>query len=72
MDNIIIPVSKLIQLANELTEDQMDFVQLSILESDEIDGEYIPPCLSAVGFEKSDPDFGTDYDTIDAVEDFIK
>lgn len=70
MKNIVIPVSALLKLANELESDGMEYVQLSVLDSDDDDGEIIPACLWASGFKSSAPDFHTDYEEIEHISDF--
>ena len=70
MDRIIVPVSELLSLAQELDADKMDYVELSIMEPLEEDGDIIPANLWASGFKSSMPDFRTDYDVIEHVSDF--
>ena len=70
-DTITIPVSALINLANELKADNMDYVDLYIMDVDELDdGDIIPITLSSSGFKSSTPDFKTDYDYIEHVDVF--
>lgn len=70
MDRIIVPVSELLSLAQELNADKMDYVELFIMEPLEEDGDIIPANLSASGFKSSMPNFRTDYDEIEHVSDF--
>jgi len=39
MENIVVPVSALLKLAKELEADGMEYVQLSILDPDDDEGE---------------------------------
>lgn len=68
MCRIVVPVSSLHKLIKELRADKMDYVELSILEPDEEEGD--PACLFPSGFNSSDLDMQVDYDTIDHVPDF--
>ena len=70
MENIVVPVSALLKLAKELEADGMEYVQLSILDPDDDEGEIIPAALSASGFKSSTPDFRTDYEEIEHISDF--
>ena len=68
MDSITISVSDLEDLVSDLKNDGMKYVTLSILEEDELEGERIPPSLSATGYDSSDMSIGTDYDDLEAIE----
>lgn len=68
MDHIVIPVSSLCNLAKELKEDHMDYVELTILDPDEEDDA--PACLSPSAFKSSDSDMQIEYDSIDHVTDY--
>lgn len=70
MEDIVIPVSALLNLAKELEAGGMEYVQLSVLDSDEDEGEVIPAALTAYGFKSSMSDFRTDYGIIEHVPDF--
>lgn len=70
MENIVVPVSALLKLAKELEADGMEYVQLSILDPDDDEGEIIPTALLASGFKSSTPDFRTDYEEIEHISDF--
>lgn len=70
MENIVVPVSALLKLAKDLESDGMEYVQFSVLDPDEDDGEVIPASLSASGFKASMPDFRTDYEEIEHIPDF--
>ena len=70
-DTITIPVSSLITLANELKKDEMDYVELTILDSEEDDdGDIIPVTLLPSGIQLSMPEAGFDYDFIEHVDIF--
>lgn len=70
MENIVVSVSDLLKLAKDLESDGMEYVQLSVLDPDEDDGEVIPASLLASGFKASMPDFRTDYEEIEHISDF--
>lgn len=70
MDRIVVSVSELLALAKELDADGMDYVELTILEPQEDDGDVIPASLWASAFKASSPDITTDYDDIEHVPDF--
>lgn len=70
MDNIVVSVSELLNLAEELKADGMEFVELSIHEPLDDDGDVIPACLWASGFKSSTPSVRTDYEELEHVEDF--
>lgn len=70
MENIVVPVSALLKLAKELEADGMEYVQLSILDPDDDEGEIIPAALLASGFKSSTPDFRTDHEEIEHISDF--
>ena len=70
MDNIVVPVAALLNLAKELEADGMEYVQLSMLDPDEDDGEIIPASLLASGFKSSMPDLRENYEEIEHISDF--
>ncbi len=70
MENIVIPVSALLNLAKKLEADGMEYVQLSVLDPGEDDGEIIPAALLASGFKASMPDIRTNYEEIEHISDF--
>lgn len=70
MDNIIISVADLLKLSKELKADGMDYVELSTLEPQEVDGDIIPACLWASGFKSSNLNMRTNYEEVEAVSDF--
>lgn len=70
MDRIVIPVSELLSLAKELETDGMDYVELSILEPQDDEGEVIPASLWVSAFKSSMPEMRVDYDDIEHISDF--
>lgn len=70
-DTITIPVSSLITLANELKADNMDYVDLYIMDVDELDdGDVIPVTLSTSAFKSATPNVKIGYDFIEHVDKF--
>jgi len=69
MDSIVVKVSDLYERVKQLKVDNMQYVSLSILDSDELDGDYIPPALKFDAIENKNDLAATDYEEINAVED---
>lgn len=67
-DSIILKVSELRSLIQELRRDGIEYVELSILDSEEDNGEFIPASLEFSGCKFNEPDFWLDYDSLYAVE----
>lgn len=67
MDSITIRVSSLVHAAAMLNNDRCTHVTLTLLESEEDDGELVPACLH---FDAYDPNLGTfvSYDDLDIEE----
>lgn len=63
---ITVKVSDLLKMANELKEDNIDFVEISILEEDEIKGEVIPATLHFSAYDGHGG--GVDYEGIEEVK----
>ncbi len=67
-DSIIVNVSELHSLLDELHKDGMEYVCLSISEEDEDEGEIIPASLEVSGYKPNvTPDAWVDYDDLEAV-----
>lgn len=64
MNSITIKVKELYDRVKDLRDDQMDFVEISIVESDDSE----PNFISFEAWTNKDPQCGVDYETIDAVE----
>lgn len=63
---INVKVEDLVKMVNELVADQVDYVEVSILESDEMDGEVIPATLHFCSFDGEGG--GNEYEEIEEVE----
>lgn len=67
-ESIIVNVSELRSLLQDIRRDGMEYVRLSISEEDEDDGEIIPASLDVSAYRKnSTPDSWVDYDGPEAV-----
>lgn len=62
MDSIVVKVSDLYQMAKELSEKKMDYVQLSLLEAD----NELPACASFNAISGSENEI-VDFEEIEAV-----
>lgn len=67
-DSIFLKVSDLRTRIQELRRDGIEYVELSILDSDEDDGEIIPASLGISGCKFNEPDFWFDYEELETVE----
>lgn len=67
-DSIILKVSELRSCIQTLRRDGIEYVELSILEPDEYDGDIIPATLEISGCKFNNPDFWLDYEGLEAVE----
>ena len=69
-DSIIVSVKDLYSLASELRKGNEDTVELTILDEEvEDDGGICPKTLWATAHKISEPDWYTDYDSIEEVTD---
>lgn len=69
MDEITIPLKDFCRQLNEMLEDGMDYVTLSILPADSDNpGHPLPPSLELTAFSLDTPEEGVCYDGIDAVD----
>lgn len=66
MDSIIVSTSELLKLVQQISNDGLKYVELSILESFMDDGECIPASLQACAF--NEPDETICYDEIEQIE----
>ena len=64
MDSIAVSVKELFEMASDLKNDGMDFVEISLQEAD----EDVPASLEFEAWSKSDPDCGVNYEGIDQIE----
>lgn len=67
-DSIILNVSELRSRIQDLRRDGIKYVELSISDSDEIDGDVLPPSLNFSGCTATDLDTWFDYEELDAVD----
>lgn len=67
-NSIILKVSELRSCIQELRRDGIEYVELSILDPDENDGDFIPATLEFSGCKFNDPDLWLDYEGLEAVE----
>lgn len=63
---ITVRVKDLEKMVNELSADKVDYVEIFILEPDELDGEVIPATLHFEAYDGIGG--GVDYEEIEAVE----
>lgn len=64
MDEIVVKVSDLCEIAEQLKEDKMQYVRLVLLEA-ELD---VPASIAVSAIENEDSDCIVDYDGIEAVD----
>ena len=67
-DSIILKVSELRSCIQTLRRDGIEYVELSILEPEEFDGDTIPATLEISGCKFNNPDLWLDYEGLEAVE----
>ena len=67
-DSIFLSVSDLRTRIQELRRDGIEYVELSILDSDDDDGETIPASLEISGCKFNEHEFWFDYEGLDSVE----
>lgn len=69
MDSITVRVKDLYDRVKELKDDKMDFVEVFLLESQEMpDGDVIPASIGFTAWTEKESFMGIDYDGVDAVE----
>ena len=66
--SIIVKVSELRSRIQDIRRDGNEYVEISISDPDEIDGDALPACLNFSGCKASDPNTWVDYDEVEAVE----
>ncbi len=64
MDEIVVKVSDLCKIAEQLKEDKMQYVRLALLEAD----ADMPASIAVSAIESEDSDCIVDYDGIEAVD----
>lgn len=69
MSNVIVNVSELRSLIQDIRRSGMDYVEVSISDEEEFDGDIIPASLNLIGYRKSNPDVSVAFEPLDAVED---
>lgn len=67
MDSIVIKVSDLLRLANELAKNQMKYVELFIDEADGDGADALPACVNFTAYDGDASKMGVDYEEIEAV-----
>lgn len=66
-DSIIIKVSDLRSLVQDIRRSGCNVVSLTINEADKFDDDVIPPCISFTACNENSPDEWFDFEEIDAV-----
>ena len=70
MDEIVIKVSDLLNLATQLKSDKMQYVKLTLMEGDSCSSDdSVPPCMCASAVKSIKSERAVDYDAIDAAPD---
>ena len=67
-DSRIVSVSELRSCLQDIRRDGMDYVELSISEPDEFDGDIIPSLLHLSGCKKHDDTMWVDYEPIESID----
>lgn len=68
IDTITVKVSELYNLAKQLKNDGMDFVEVSIVQDDSTSAP-LPDCLNFSAFSEKMPEAFFDYDCIDGISE---
>ena len=66
-NSIIVKVTELRSMMQDIRRSDCDVVRLTINDVDEFDGDTIPACISLSACRASSPDKWIDFDDIDAV-----
>lgn len=66
-DSIIVKVSELRSMLQDIRRSGCELVSLTINEADEFDGDTIPPCISFSACKEYSPDEWIDFDVVEAV-----
>lgn len=66
-DSVVVRVSDLRAKIQDLRRDGMDYVEVSISEPDDFEGEIIPACVYLSGCKVSDTHVWTDYEPVEAL-----
>lgn len=67
-NSIIVNVSQLRSLIQDVRRSGSDFVKLEIVDEEQINGETYPPSLELCSCRRSETDLWIDYDPLDAFE----
>lgn len=67
-DSIIVNVSELRSRLQDIRRSGMEYVELTICDSEEIQDDVLPPCIGFSGCKAVDPDTWVDFDDVDAVD----
>lgn len=67
MDEIVVKVSDLFEIAKQLHQDDMQYVRLMLLEAE----DDLPASISVKAIESASSDDAVDYEAIEAVENII-
>ncbi|HAU84333.1 MAG TPA: hypothetical protein DCW90_02120 [Lachnospiraceae bacterium] len=63
---ITVKVSELLKMAQDLSNDGIEYVEITELDADEMDGETIPPALSFSAYDGFGG--GIDYESIEHID----
>lgn len=66
-DTIVVKLDDLLERVQSMKRDGMTCVELFIMDKEEFNGDQIPKNLSLCAYS-DDPDFQTDYDTIEEIQ----
>lgn len=69
MDFIVVRVSDLYEKVKLLKDDNMQYVKLLILDSDDMEGDVLPPAVTFTAIKDANDLSSIDYEDIEAVED---
>lgn len=67
MDEIVVKVSDLFEIAKQLHQDDMQYVRLMLLEAE----DDLPASISVKAIKSTSSDNAVDYEPIEAVENII-
>ncbi len=67
MDEIVVKVSDLFEIAKQLHQDDMQYVRLMLLEAE----DDLPASISVKAIQSASSDNAVDYEPIEAVENIV-
>jgi len=67
---LTLKISDLQTHLKEMKRDGMEYVELSLFDSEEIDGDIMPPGLSLSGFKSDESDMRVDYEEVYGTNEF--